>query len=116
MLEGGSITRYVADQFGLEWEVVAAAGRNQMNLDSEINEEAFGLARPPENGKSVGYTVLEDGDAAVVTVTNVENGDVDDLSEENIRGITRALALQQGRDDFMEFREDLTRRTEITRM
>lgn len=115
MLESGSITRHVANKFGLEWTVVPEARRNEPALDQEINRAAFSLARPPETGKSVGHTVLAGGDAAVVTVTNVENGDVDDMEGQEIRSIARALAWQQGRSDFEEFRENLARKVDITR-
>lgn len=115
MLDSGSITRHVANKFGLEWKVVAEARRNQPGLDPEINARAFTLAKPPETGKSVGYTVLEDGDAAVVTVTNVENGDVSDMDQQEIQRIARALGWQRGQHAFAEFRENLAREVDITR-
>ncbi|HIE82350.1 MAG TPA: hypothetical protein EYQ00_00210 [Dehalococcoidia bacterium] len=59
MLEDGSITRFVADEYNLKWTVVAAATRNQRGgLDPQINREAFSLPRPAENNKSIGYAVL----------------------------------------------------------
>ena len=103
MLKAGSITRFVADKFGLTWTVVAKATRNQFGLDPEINVEAFSLPRPAEGNKSVGYAILNNGDAAVISVTNVTNSD----NQEQLSGLARILATQQGTTDFRLFRDNL---------
>ncbi len=107
MLEEGSITRYVADQYGLEWEVVAAAKRNEIRMDRQINQKAFGLPRPLEGNKSVGYTVLANGDTAVISVTNVKNKSDDETSGEELSNLAQFLGSQQGLADFIEFRDNL---------
>ncbi len=108
MLEDGSITRFVADQYGLVWTVVADATRTQPGLDREINRQAFGLPRPEEGNKSVGYAMLADGDSAVISVTNVNNKDQNDMSRQELSNFARALASQQGAIDYAEFRDNLT--------
>jgi peptidyl-prolyl cis-trans isomerase D len=114
MLEEGSGARYVADQFGLQWEVVGEARRSQSALDPEINEHAFGLPRPAEGNKAVGYTLLDGGDVAIISVTNVQNKKVgDDLQDMNRLG--RILASQQGTGEFLEWREGLEERATVTR-
>lgn len=116
MLEDGSVTRFVADRFGLTWEVVAAAGRNQIGLERKINVEAFKLARPPEGTKSVGYTLLPDGDAAVISVTNVQNKPRSDVSDEELKSLGRILANQRGGFEYSEFRDNLAAMGEVTRV
>jgi len=114
MLEEGSGARYVADQFGLQWTVVGEARRSQSELDPEINEHAFGLPRPAEGNKAVGYTLLDGGDVAIISVTNVQNKKVnDDLQDMNRLG--RILASQQGTGEFLEWREGLEERATVTR-
>lgn len=112
MLESGSVTRFVADKFGLEWVVVGDAGRNQSGMDREINAEVFKLPRPPEGQKSVGYAVLSDGDAAVMTVTRITDKP-DDGSDLSTLG--RILANQQGAYEFTEFRENLASLGDVER-
>ncbi len=112
MLEAGSVTRFVADKFGLEWQVVGDAGRNQNSMDREINTEVFRLPRPPEGQKSVGYAMLSDGDAVVMTVTRITDKP-DDSSDLSTLG--RILANQQGAYEFTEFRENLSSLGDVER-
>ncbi len=107
MLESGAITRYVADQFGLEWEVVGEARRNIPGMDRDINREAFSLPRPREGNKSVGYAKLPNGDAAVISVTNVQNKVEGDLGPSEVVSLKRVLASRQGAIDFQNFQDRL---------
>jgi peptidyl-prolyl cis-trans isomerase D len=114
MLEGGSGARYVADQFDLVWSVVAKAQRNQPNLAADIGRYAFSLPRPREGNKSVGYTLLGDGDAAIVSVTNVQNKSADD-DVQNVASLARILSSQQGSGDFLDWREGLALNATVNR-
>jgi len=116
MLESGSITRYVADQCGLTWEVVAEAGRNEIDINREISRKAFSLPRPPENQKSVGWTQLSDGDAAVVSVTRVRNKPESELANEELDTFARVLANQNGSYQYSEFREQIRAAADIERL
>jgi peptidyl-prolyl cis-trans isomerase D len=115
MLEDGSITRYVADQFGLEWTVVAEASRSDREVDAEINRKAFSLARPAEGNKSVGFTVLSNGDTAVVSVTNVQNKPIEDVDIANLDSLARVLASREGSTDYLEYRDNLKANGKISR-
>ena len=114
MLESGSGTLYVADQFNLVWSVVAKAQRNQPNLAADISRYAFSLPRPRAGNKSVGYTLLGDGDAAIVSVTNVQNKSAED-DLQNVASLGRILASQQGASDFLDWREGLALNATVKR-
>ncbi|MDA9366219.1 SurA N-terminal domain-containing protein [Pseudomonadales bacterium] len=114
MLESGSGTRNVADQFNLVWSVVAKAQRNQPNLAADIGRYAFSLPRPRAGNKSVGYTLLADGDAAIVSVTNVQNKSAED-DLQNVASLARILASQQGASDFLDWREGLALNATVKR-
>ena len=100
MLEAGSLTRYVADQFDLSWTVVAAVKRMSLELDDEIREKAFALPRPIEGGKYLGYAFLDAGNVAVISVTNVANYPEAQVSGEEMASLSRALGSKQGSIDF----------------
>jgi len=115
MLETGSVTRYVADQYGLVWEVVASVKRSSPNLETPIRAEAFSLAKPDENAKSIGSTTLADGDAVVISVTNVENKPEDAITAADVALLSRGLASQRGYVDYEEFRKSLANDADIER-
>ena len=107
MLEEGSITRFVADQFGLSWTVVAEAARGEREIDAEINRYAFTLPRPADGNKSVGFVELSNGDTSVVSVTNVINKPPAEVDLANIDSLSRILASREGSSDFDAFRDYL---------
>ena len=99
MLESGDLTRYVADQFGLAWKVNAKATRFAPGLEAKVRERAFSLPKPVQLEKSLGLVELNEGGAAVISVTNVENGDgSSDLSQG--QALQQILGFQRGRLDF----------------
>ena len=114
MLNSGSGTRYVADKYNLKWTVFADAQRNQPELAPGIARYAFSLPRPQEGNKSVGATVLDDGDAAVVSVTHVQNKSTDE-DLQNVASLARILASQQGAGDFVDWREGLALNATVKR-
>ncbi len=115
MLESGSVARFVADQYGLEWQVLAEARRNDPVIDPEIKQAAFSLPRPGKNAKSVGLAILDDGGAAVISVTNVQNRD-DASTEQELAGISLVLAAQQGAVDYQEFLDSLRQQADISKL
>jgi peptidyl-prolyl cis-trans isomerase D len=115
MLEEGSITRFVADQFDLEWTVVAEASRGEREIDAQISREAFALPRPAEGNKSVGSLVLANGDTAVISVTNVKNPAPADIDVANMNSLARVLATREGTADFQALREYLRAEGSISR-
>jgi peptidyl-prolyl cis-trans isomerase D len=115
MLEEGALTRYVADQYGLAWTVVGEASRNQAGMDRQVNSTAFSLPRPPADTKSTGYSVLEDGDAAVISVTNVRNKPEDQMIAPELEGLKRVLENQRGASEYREFRNQLAQAGNISR-
>jgi peptidyl-prolyl cis-trans isomerase D len=116
LLESGSITRYVADTFGSNWVVLDGISRQQPNLDPQITSEAFKLARPAEGDKSVGGTILNNGDAVIISVTEVIDKDASDVSEEEKKSLARVLANGKGGFAYSEFRNDLQANAEIEKL
>jgi len=76
-------------------------------MDRDIKREAFSLPRPREGNKSVGYARLPNGDAAVISVTNVQNKAEADLGPSEVVSLKRVLASRQGAIDFQNFQDSL---------
>ena len=103
MLESGDLTRYVADQFGLEWRVSAKATR-YARADANVREQAFSLPKPVELEK-LRLRELNEGGVVVISVTNVENGDASsDLSQgqalQQMLGFQRAAGFCRAEQRF----------------
>ena len=116
MLEGGSITRYVADQYGLKWEVTGEARRNHPGMDVDINRGAFSLPKPQPGKKSVGYALLADGDAAAISVTNVSNKSDDETGDVEQASLARILGDRQGTLDYQDFQDSQNQSADISRV
>ncbi|MBT3427772.1 MAG: hypothetical protein HOJ61_05645 [Gammaproteobacteria bacterium] len=114
MLEQGDITRYVADQFGLEWKVVPKAQRYQQGLPQAIRTKAFSLAKPDSSSKSVGYTLTDGGGAAVISVTNVAAKQVDAIMDEEVQGLGQVMAMQLGGFDMQNYQSSRKQEADIT--
>ena len=115
MLESGSLTRFVADKYGLEWVRSEQTPRNKLDLDREILDEAFRLSRPAEGDKSVSAITLSNGDAAVISVTQIDNASPDATPNQQLGAIARALAARSGANDFAEFRSELESEFDVER-
>ena len=113
-IEGGSLSQYVADEYGLAWRTVAGAERFMSEVNPLILAEAFKLPRPAEDKESLRATVLPNGDALVLRVSRVENKPVSELPE--IPGLRRNMAGQVGLADFQEFESSLNRSADIGKL
>jgi peptidyl-prolyl cis-trans isomerase D len=116
LLASGSITRYVADQVGGVWVVLDEISRQHPALNPLITREAFKLPRPADADKTVGWTILNNGDAVVITLTKINDKEVSDLGEEEMTALARMLANGKGNFVFNEFRNNLKADAEIDRL
>ena len=115
-LASGSLTRVVADEYGLEWQVVSEASRDATDLDSGIRDKAFSLSRPQPDGKSTDYTILPNGDVVVVTATNVANRAESQISSAEVAGLARVMASQLGMADFQEYQDSLVTNADVEKI
>ncbi len=107
VIRGGSLTQYVADQYGLSWEISEAATRNAPDIDAAILEKAFDLPKPTAGTVSIGYTSMSNGDSLVVKVSGVNIEEAADLPESEHAALTRALSGYRGIVDFQVFKDSL---------
>lgn len=101
---------------GTEWQRFEAVARGAEPIPREILDAAFRLDRPAQGSKSVGSAALSDGGTAVVTVTRVQDGNVDGMSENETTELRRLVADRTARLDFDGFYQSLKQDASISRL
>lgn len=99
-LEAGEGASAVAADFDGNWQSFEAVRRNAAEVPRAVLQEAFALPRPPQGGKSIGAASLPGGGRALVTVTRVQEGQAEALSEAELNGMRSFLADRVSRLEF----------------
>ena len=107
MLDAGSTTRTVAEQFDVEWSVSGGMTRYQSDLPKTLVDQAFAMPKPSSGLKSVGLAELSNTEVAVISITNVNNPEpiVDPIGGTN--PLAQFLASQRGSQEFQAFQASL---------
>ncbi len=102
-LEDGVSVSDIADEYGLRWSSHELIGRTEgQEIPQEVLDLAFELPRPEELEKSYGGVSIVDGEA-IVTVTHVQNGDINILSDEEIASVRAGLKSRNDRVSMNSF-------------
>lgn len=96
-------TSQIADRFERQWVVVENAARTMPDTPLSVLQTAFRLPVPEANGKSSAIAPLGLGDLAVITVTDVIDGDVESLSENEQLSLRSQLLGQLVQGDVASF-------------
>ena len=112
----GSLAQYVADEYGVEWRLVAAASRFQQDIEPLVLAEAFKLPRPADNKESLGSATLPNGDSVVLRVSTVINKPESELTEQEMTTIQLSLTGQLGSNDFQDFQKSLEKEASLERV
>ncbi|MEM7366524.1 MAG: hypothetical protein AAF525_21120, partial [Pseudomonadota bacterium] len=113
-LNQGDGTSSVAAAFNLSWIETEKATRTQLGLDRQIATTAFQLPRPAIDGRSNGRVVLENGDVAVVTVTEVLESD-EEIAAEELQTLGRVLAVRGGNTSIADYRQHIETEASVDR-
>ena len=112
-LQVGEITRSVAEAYGVEWSVKTNMTRYQSDIPQALRTQAFALPKPSESAKSIGIAELDDGDVAVVSVTNVRNPEDSPIAGMENQAIRPLLEKQLGGLEFQRFQSSLQKLGDI---
>jgi len=91
----------------VEWSVKTNMTRYQSDIPQALRTQAFALPKPTKNAKSIGIAALDDGDVAVVSVTNVRNPEDASIPGMENQAITQLLENQLGGLEFERFQSSL---------
>lgn len=114
-MEAGSLAKFVADQYDMEWQLAPATARSDARVDPLILREAFKLPRPAENQESFGIASLPNGDSVVMRVSAVIDAGPDEVSADQLALIRQTFSRQVGQVDFQEFEAAHTEAASIER-
>ena len=115
-INGGSLSQYVANEYGLDWVVAPSLSRFARDIDPLVIREAFKLPRPADDKESLGTAMLLNGDSLVLRVSEVKNGRSTEVIEADVASVRENLASQLGTMDFQEFEDALTAEALIKRV
>lgn len=114
-LASGTSTATLADTYGGNWQTFEAARRNDQQVPRAVLQQAFALPRPGESGKSIGEASLPGGGMALVTVTRVQDGEMQALTESELNGMRGFLEDRVERLEFNALFETLQKQASIER-
>jgi peptidyl-prolyl cis-trans isomerase D len=112
-LKAGGTMAQVAS--GYELKQPGLVTRTKPDVPHAVLELAFGLPGPHKDSTTYGSTALAQGDAAVVSLSDVVDGSPDALSQAARDQDRRELAQTMGSHSYDDLVEDLISRTKITR-
>lgn len=112
-LRDGKTPEQITSDYGFEWNIKDRVGRNQEELDPQINTRVFKMAKPEVGGKSLDSLILDNGDFVVIALTKVYEGGVTEITPREIEVISNLLANQQGRYDLQDYMTELRRSADI---
>jgi hypothetical protein len=115
-INGGSLSQYVANEYGLDWVLAPSLSRFSRDIDPLVIREAFKLTRPADDQESLGTAILPNGDSLVLRVSEVTNRPSIELTDAEIASVRENLALQLGSMDFQEFENALAEKASIQRV
>jgi peptidyl-prolyl cis-trans isomerase D len=116
----------LADALSAGEDLSAAAGdykvtelglvtRDAVQMPAEIRDLAFSLPHPGQDGKSYGSLSLAGGDAAMVILSEVVDGSLEDMDEETRDRVRKSLTQDIGRAYYEDLLAGLERRADIER-
>ncbi len=114
-LQSGASAAQVAADAGTDWKTFELVRRNAHGVPQDILQQAFELPRPGKDAKSIGSAGLPGGGTALITVTQVENGQLDALTDAEVQGMRSFLAKRAARLDFNGFFETVRAEATIKR-
>lgn len=100
---------------GYEVEDLGLISRNAAQVPTEVLDFAFRLPRPGQGGRGYGSLSLNDGDGALVILSEVVDGSLEGVDETTRDQTRRSLAQGIGRSYYEDLLSDLESRADIRR-
>ena len=93
---GGSLEAMAKDK-GWQFHAAAVISRDQQDIPPAVREQAFAMPHPAEQATEISGAELAGGDYALVALTSVMDGKVDDLDDNQRKMVADRMAAVVGR-------------------
>jgi peptidyl-prolyl cis-trans isomerase D len=114
-LESGASAAEIARDYAANWQTFELIRRNSTEIPRAVLQAAFALPRPGADSKSIGSTQMPSGGTALITVTRVQDGRADALTEAELEGMRNFLADRAARLEFTAFYETVRNKASVKR-
>ena len=98
---------------GLEWQVQLQAERNTLTVDRAIVDAAFS-EEGFDKGRALVIANLANGDRAVVEVSNVQAGTLQDVSAADRTALSQGLSEMLGGRSFDDYFKSVREKATVT--
>lgn len=102
-LRDGKTLQQASDDYGYPLNSHQGVNRIANDVDSEILDELFALAKPRDSEATTGSLINSQGDFVVLLLNKVREGDASALSDPEKQAMSRILAQQTGVQTLKEF-------------
>jgi len=113
-LEEGQELDALARELGLEVVAEKRVGRDEREYPADLIEHLFTMPKPVDDAKSYSYLAMASGDLAIVSLSEVVDGTMEDANEVGGEAaLTDAMLRSRGKSYFQHLQANLHSQAEI---
>ena len=112
MQAGESKESVVTDN--LEWQENEAITRDDTTINRAVLRKAFSMSVPADGESSLDTTTVSGGDYAVIMLSNVIEGSVEDSKKVDIENVELELLRRNSSLEWQSFMSDVQNNADIT--
>jgi peptidyl-prolyl cis-trans isomerase D len=98
---------------GLAWNLIEGSERSNLQVNPELMDHVFTLARPAAGTSTIAGYTLGNGNFVVIELQSVTDGSNSDLQENEEAGMRNFLSQQAAANDFTAFMDGIEKRATI---
>ncbi|WP_455200973.1 SurA N-terminal domain-containing protein [Kaarinaea lacus] len=107
LAKGEATPEAAAKIVNVEWKQAGTLKRTDRSIDSKVVQQAFKITKPEEGKTSYDGVELASGDYAVIGISNVRDGDIENMEEAKRQTLQRNIAGIRGESAFTSYLQSL---------
>ncbi len=114
-VEQGESIEAVAKAEGLEWQVQLGTSLRGGGVDSQLQNHVFALPAPQADKPVVSVLARQNGDQVVISLIDVEYGNLEAMSDDQKNGIFASAAISSANRDYVSYENMLLAEADVSR-